>query len=147
MTQVRKNHLDSLLNVIERNCDPTTGSEQCTRFSLECLLLIQHKLTPIVFEAIDVISDYLAGNGQLHSITAMRVRLWEYLDTNRREEKHDDSEVAAIRAVIFPLCGLDNPQLRDIVDHLSFFLEFINLIEPHYEEEEVLLRKYFKECL
>jgi hypothetical protein len=36
---------------------------------------------------------------------------------------------------------------HDIVDHLSYFLAFVNQVEPHLAEEEALLRKHFTKCL
>jgi hypothetical protein len=46
--------IDDLLNDIEINCDPAIGSRACTRFSLDCLTLIRHKLPPIAEEGLAV---------------------------------------------------------------------------------------------
>lgn len=55
--------------------------------------------------------------------------------------------LSLIRAVIFPLDAQKNPEERDVVNHLGLFLEFVNTVEPHYEEEEALLRRHFADCI
>jgi hypothetical protein len=147
---LRNAHADKLsllLNDIESNCNPAVGSEECGRFSLECLSLIQHKLPPIAVDAVGILNSYFSGQAQLSSVAEMLERSWQYLRKGNRDQNFDDPEVSAIRAVIFPLDAQKNPEMRDIVDHLSFFLGLVNNVEPHYEEEEMLLRKYFSECL
>ena len=147
MTDAFEQRLSDLLNDIEINCDPGIGGGQCNAFSIECLFLIQHKLPPIAVEALGILNDYLAGRIPVKSVLDALVGLWKYLDTNHPQRGVDNLEISAIRAVIFPLDAQKSPEMRNIVDHLGFFLQFVNNVEPHYEEEEVLLRKHFGECL
>jgi hypothetical protein len=137
----------AVLNDIEMNCNPKIGDDRCTKFSYECLSLIRDKLPTIAAEAFDLLGDNLEGPVQLDSISEMLKRLWTYFDENRKEKGIGFAEEGAIRAVIGPLHALINPDTREIVDDLAFFLKMINNIEPHFEEEEALLRKLFKDCL
>jgi hypothetical protein len=139
--------LDDLLNDVEINCDPTIGSRESIRFTLDCLYLILGKLPRIAEQGITVVSDYLERRTSLQSVEDTRARCWEYLGQNYKNTSIEDPVVSAIRAVIFPLWAQQYPEQRDIVDHLSVFLELVNYLEPHYEEEEALLRTHFAKCL
>jgi hypothetical protein len=139
--------IDGLLNDIEVNCDPAIGIRACTRFSLDCLTLIRHKLTPIAEEGLAIATAYLEGRAPLEVVTGALLKCWQYLDEKHKHAPTSDAEVSIIRAVIFPLYAQKNPGERDIVDHLSLFLAFVNTVEPHYEEEETLLRAHFSDCL
>ena len=139
--------LDDLLNDIEMNCYPAIGVEPCIRFSLDCLALVQHKLPLIAEEARFLVAEYLEGRVSLQSIKEMLAKCWQYLKENRNHHPAEEPTESAIRAVIFPLTALRDFAERDIVDHLGLFLEFVNQVEPHYGEEEALLRKYFADCL
>ncbi len=139
--------LDLLLNDVEINCDPTIGSRECIQFTLDCLKLIRGKLPPIAEQGVSVVSDYLERRTSLQVVLDALLRAWEYLKENCKNTSIEDPVVSAIRAVICALHAQKNPQQRDIVDHLSFFLELVNNVEPHYEEEEALLRTYFAKCL
>ena len=139
--------LNDLLNGIESNCDPTVGSPECTQFSLDCLALIRHKLPPIAQEGISVVRDYYEGRVPLQVVADTLTKCWQYLDQHHKNVPFAETAVSAIRAVIFPLSAQTNPQDKDIVDHLSLFLKFVNNVEPHYEEEESLLRTHFSKCL
>lgn len=139
--------LDLLLNEIEMNCDPNIGGEECNQFSVDCLLLIQDKLPPIAVEALTVLQDYLERCASLVSVTEMLARCWKYLRMAYPEAPLNDPSVSAIRAVIFPLDAQKHPENLNIVDHLSFFLMLVNNVEPHFAEEEMLLRKHFINCL
>jgi hypothetical protein len=139
--------LEDLLNDIEINGDPTVGSAECTQFSLACLALIRHKLPPIAERGVATLRDYLDGRVSLETVVRAKVACWEFLGGAHKDAPLTDPIVAAVRAVIFPLEAQRVPQERDIVDHLAFFLEFVNDVEPHYEEEEALLRTCFSKCL
>lgn len=139
--------LDLLLNRIEMNCDLTIGGKTCNEFMMECLSLIQSKLPPIAVEAFRVSNDYLAGRAKLRSVTGMLEKCWEYLHENHQDQKINQPEVSAIRAVICLLHAQAHPQERDIVDQLSFFLTLVNNVESQFDREEFLLRRHFAECL
>jgi hypothetical protein len=140
-------NLTGLLNDIEINCDPTIGSRECSQFSLDCLALIRHKLPPIAEEGLALGTAYLEGRVPVQSVIDMLIKCWQYLAENHKHTPMDDPAVNAIRAVIFPLDAQKNPEERNIVDHLSSFLEFVNIVEPHHKEEEALLRTCFAKCL
>jgi len=139
--------LDELLNDIELKCDPPIGSKESNAFMLECLSLIRHKLPPISLEAVEVLQAYFMGRATVEAVNDMRVRCWEHIAEHYKGVEASNPEVSAIRAVIFPLGAQREAEQRDIVDHLSFFLMFINQVEPHLDEEERLLRRHFAKCI
>ena len=138
--------LDSLLNIIEMNCDPTIGSSECNRFSLDCLSLIQHELPSIAAQAFTLLTEYINGQARLQTLVDMRIKCWQYLDENHKHAPLHDPVVSAIRAVIFSLQAQQTPEERNFVDHLSSFLMWLNNVEPHFEEQESLLQKHFAQC-
>jgi TorA maturation chaperone TorD len=77
----------------------------------------------------------------------MRVKCWQHIKDEYKGIDDSNPEVSAIRAVIFALGAHREAEQRDIVDHLSCFLSFVNQVEPHREEEEKLLRRYFTKCI
>jgi len=139
--------IDDLLNDIEVNCDPAIGSRACIRFYLDCLRLISHKLPPIAEEGLAVATAYVEGRASVEVVTDAIVKCWQYLDEKHKHAPTSDPNVSIIRAVLFPLYAEKNPEERDVVDHLSLFLAFVNTVEPHYEEQETLLRTHFSDCL
>jgi hypothetical protein len=139
--------LEDLLNQVEINCDPTIGAQECVQFQLDCLALIHHKLPLTAVQSIATLSEYLQGSVPLTNVTNALVNCWAYLDQNHKNSPLAQPEVSAIRATIFPLKAQETPLERNIVDHLSFFLELVNNVEPHLNEEETLLRLHFGKCL
>ena len=95
--------IDDLLNDIEVNCDPAIGSRACTRFMLECLTLIRHKLPPIAEEGLAVVTACLEGRATVEVVTDALVRCWQYLDEKHKDAPTSDPEVSIIRAVMFPV--------------------------------------------
>jgi len=59
----------------------------------------------------------------------------------------DDPEVSATRAVICVLQEQLQAESDDFLDSASFFLQIINNVEPHQDQQEVLIRKHFASCL
>jgi hypothetical protein len=139
--------LDRLLNQIEESSDPAIGSNASSQFMLECLALVEQSLPPLAMEAVQSVRHYLAGRLDLEAIIHIRSKCWRRIDECRQTSDGDSSEVIAIRAAIFPLHAQEHPTERDLVDHLSAFLAFVNRVEPHFEEEEALLRKHFANSL
>lgn len=83
----------------------------------------------------------------LQSIIDMRIKCLQFLEDNYRNAPLNDPVVSAVRAVVFPLYAQQDPDERDVVDHLGFFITLVNNVEPHFAEEELLLRTYFAQCL
>ncbi len=139
--------LDAVLNEIEMNCDPANGSDQCNRFRIACLSLVRSKLPPIAVEGFELANGHIEGHVSMQLITAMLSRCWQYLKENHHHDPLNHPIVSGIRAVICLLYGQTHPEERDIVDHMGFFLMLVNNVEPHFEEEESLLRVFFGKCL
>jgi len=139
--------LDNILNDIEINCDPTIGSRECTQFSLDCLALIRHRLPPIASEAAKIVRRYLENQLSLEDVIDTSLKCWQYLDEHYKNVPITDPSVSSIRAVIFPLDAQKTQERRNIVDHLSSFLELVNNVEPHHMQEEELLRVHFAKCV
>lgn len=139
--------IDGLLNQIEETSNPTVGSKASTQFMLECLALIEEKLPPLATEAAELTNRYLSGRAKLEAVIEMRSKCWRHIDECRKTGDCDSLEVNAIRAVIFPLDAFEHPAEHDVVEHLSAFLAFVNHVEPHFQQEEALLRKHFASSL
>lgn len=134
--------IDLLLSEIEargQSCD-----RRCLELIDDCLDLISHKLPEVGVAGHRVLKGYLGDAKGEASLAKARIECWSYLDT-LGEKKHDlsDPQVCAIRAVICGLYPLDSVDREDLVDYLGFFFELVNLVEPHYEEGQRLLRRYF----
>ena len=142
-----KNKLDDFLNEIEINCDPPIGSRACVQFCLDCLALIRGKLPPIAEEALSFATECLEKPVPVSRVNDMLTKCWQFLDENHRDIPIDDARVSVIRAAMVPVYCLKHPTTNDVVDHLSFFLKLLNNVEPHFEDEEVLLRQHFANCL
>jgi hypothetical protein len=139
--------VDEILSKIEENCNPSIGSAECNEFSLECLSLIRDKLPPIALQALDVLREYFGRRVPIEAVNDMRLKCWHHIDEHYRTVASSHAEVSSIRSVIFPLDAQRRAHEREIVDHLSCFLTFVNQVESHLDEEEALLRKHFTKCL
>jgi hypothetical protein len=109
--------------------------------------LIKEKLPPIALEALDVLQEYFGLRVPIEAVNDMRLKCWHHIDENYRAVDSLDAKVSGIRSVIFPLDAQRRAPAREIADHLSCFLTFVNQVEPHLDEEEALLRKHFTKCL
>src|SRR5581483_2935062 len=125
--------LGSLLNDIEIACDPTIACEQVNGFSLDCLLLIRHKLPLIARRGLRLASEYLEGRVSLNELSDMLARCWQHLEENRDSLQPNDPGASAVRAVICVLYAQQHADARNIADHLGFFLTLVNNVEPHFD--------------
>ena len=125
----------------------TAGSEPFIRFLIDCSSLVRHRLPSVALEALDVAAEYQAGCIPVEQIIETVVRCWRELDDKYKGKDVDVPAVAAIRAVIFLLDSLRNPNEKDIFDRLQYFLDFVNLVEPHLQEEALLLDKHFPDSV
>ena len=125
----------------------TAGSEPFIRFLIDCSSSVRHRLPSVALEALDVAAEYQAGRNPVEEVTAAAVKCWRELDDKYKGKDVDVPDVAAIRAVIFLLDSLRNPNEKDIFDRLRYFLDFVNLVEPHLQEEALLLDKHFPDSI
>jgi len=139
--------LSLLLNDIEEICDPPIGSRECSLFRMACLALIRHKLPLIPERARAFSAQYVKHRAPIEEVDELLVQCWQYLEENHGNAPVEDPTVSAFRAVICILYAQKHPEERDIADHLSFFLMLVNNVEPHYQEEESLLRTHFARYL
>ena len=125
-------NISLLLNKIEAKGKQPSVLE-VLKFQLQCLMLINHKFSPIAGEAFEVGKDYASGKAEIGRVNETRVRCWEYLDSNLKGESSANLEVSCIRAVIFAL-PKENlaDEDKDVVDSLSLFLQFVNNVESHH---------------
>jgi|SRR5579872_1263614 len=150
--------LYDLLEEIEQRCNPYRNSKECFDFYLDCLMLVSDKMPPIAAEAMDLLMQYRATRAapvllricwyplRVWRFGRMRVRLWKYLNNYYKGRPDSIPEASIIRACIFPLFVLEEPT-RDFAMNFEYFLEFLNYVEPRYDEHEALLRKHFSHCL
>ncbi len=136
-------HIDLLLNEIESVCQ--SCDRRCLELIDECLDLISEKLPAVGVAGHRTLKAYLGGSRQDVSLEEARTLCWSYLD-EFGPSKYDfaDPAVCAVRAVICGLWPVESLSRHDLVDDLGAFFDFVNVVEPHYEAEEQLLRRYFR---
>ena len=138
--------LDLALNDIEEDCGTAIAGERVLRFQLATLKLIEKELPEIVTEAISAAQRYLAGQETRMGLRSLQLKCWSVLDEKYPGQTLSNPEVSAIRAAIFLLHAGQVDQDDDFVNASSFFLNLINNIEPHYEEELHLMKTILARC-
>lgn len=138
----------SRLNNLVADIDEQLGANRacnrrCYSFMLDCLALIRHLLPPVAIAGIAV-TERLLQNGfaatDWPELEAPRRNCWA--EVKRLETiPGSEAQIAAVRAALFATYPPDGKD--DLVDVLSVFLEFANEAEPHFVEQEQLLRKHF----
>ena len=139
--------LDLLLNSIEENCDPTRYRAAWIPYLIACAALVEHRMPAVAIASFGVSRDYAAGRVSMQSVREAMQRCWEDLQKGHREMRLDDPQVSAVRAVICVLQRQLEPESDDFLDFTSFFLQVVDNVEPHPDEEEALLREHFGLCL
>jgi hypothetical protein len=139
--------LDLLLNDIEEKCDPADYAENSARFQIECLSLIAERMPTIAATSYAVARAHVSGQSNTKAVAEALKASWDYLDVGCKSLNLSDVKVSATRAVICALHEQLHQEDTDFVDSMSFFLRLVNNVEPHFEAEEMLLRKYFGACL
>ena len=139
-TVIGPTELNLLLNEIEQRVGSEWSWTSCAHFMVECLFIVKDRLPPLALDGLAIAQLYLAGCSSSQEVSNMRVRCWQELP-GELSMKTDDPRVAAIRAVI---CVLQTSlESSEGLDLLSFFLQLVNRIEPHYEAQYRLLSKHF----
>ncbi len=138
--------LDLMLNEIEENCDPGIGSSESMQFMLDCMRLISTELPEFATGVLHAIERSVVERPDHHELDLLLRDCWAFVDQQQRGHP-GDSTVPAVRALICVLQAQRNPEQRDIVDHLSFFISLLNRVKPHFSEEALLLKKRFSNCL
>jgi hypothetical protein len=137
-------NLNLLLNDIEETCDPEIGSEASRNFSLDCLSLIAARSPSICEEALRLLKS--ESEIQTTALDELYVRCWNFIESHLPNKPITTPEVSAVRATICTLYAATHRHERNIVDHLSFFLELVNNVLPISERHEELLRQHFAGC-
>jgi len=140
MSSQPEDELDLMLNDIESRIEPTP--EQTRRFEIDVLSLVEHKLPPLGRDGLTVARRFAAGDASESAVREALRSCWLYADQLWPGGVTPTAEACAIRSVISVLHGLINDQ-DDFVNSVSFFLELVNRVEPHYLEEAQLLDHYF----
>ena len=109
-----------------------------------CLNLISAKLPPIGLSAHAVMRRYLESCVDESELEATRIACWRYIDANIKN-KYDFSDplLCGVRAVICGLWPVRDVGDEDFIDCVGTFLDFVHRVEPHYDEEILLLREKF----
>lgn len=135
------------LNEIEENCDPSLGDERTVQFMVDCLSLIKDRLPTPALDVLNMTKAMTSDATYQHEVTDLRNKCWAFVDAVTRDAGESSGQVSAVRASIFLTSTRLSPEDRDFVDSAALFLEFVNQVEPHFEEELMLLRKHFSKCL
>ncbi len=139
--------IDLLLNEIEKTCLASDYNPWRVPFMLECALLVQSKMPSRAVKALETAMAYLGQEQPLASVREAIEDCWHDADQNSASNISDDPDACALRALICVLCEQSHPGSEDLVDLLSFFLNLLNRIEPHSEQQIRLIKKHFAPCL
>jgi hypothetical protein len=137
--------LDLILNEIEIRCNPPQYLKLAESFMFDCQALVGQRMPPLALRALQVASRHRAGLIPLQSVSETLAACWRGIQG--RDMQLDKPDVAAVRAVICILDSQLHPESDEFVDSLSFFLHLLNSIEPHFVEQEDLIRRHFADCL
>ena len=135
------------LNDIEENCAPPLGEGLTVQFMVDCLSLINHRLPPPALQVLDLTKAMSSDERYLQAVTDLRHRCWTVVDAVTRNPGESSSQVSAVSASIFLIDARLRPEEREFLNSVVLFLESVNQVEPHLEEELTLLRKHFSKCL
>ena len=139
--------LDLLLNEIEVNCDPVTYSSFVAGCMVDCVSVIEHRLPPMAKTGLLVCRSYPSGGSSLQQLKDAILDCWTVLGEGGQESRLEIPDVSATRAILCILKHLEGAEQHDAVDQMSFFLQLVNNVEAHEDDQEALLRKHFAACL
>lgn len=114
-------------------------------FMLAALALIREKLPPMAIQALDVFDTYRSGRESAVAVVDKRVQCFAYMEQMAGGRVYGNPLVNAVGAATYLLYPEEDR--LEFVDHLAEFTELANSVEPHYDEQELLLRKYFAKGL
>lgn len=137
--------IDLLLNEIEETCPAPDYNPCLVPFMLECASLIESRMPSLAVKALETARAYSAQEKPLASVRGAIEDCWH--SVNQSSIASDDPDACAIRALICVLHEQSQPGSADLVDLLSFFLNLLNRVEPHGEEQIGLINKHFSPCL
>jgi hypothetical protein len=139
--------LDLLLNEIETNCDPATYSSSIAACMVDCVVVIEHQLPPKAKAGLRICKAYLSGESSFQQLKSAILNCWKGLGNGGDENRFDVPHVSATRAILCILKHLEGKDPHDLVDQMSFFLQLVNNVKAHEDDQEALLRKHFAACL
>jgi hypothetical protein len=119
-----KERIDQLLNEIEEKCQPADCRQLRIPFMLDCASLIS-KLPSQTVKALQTSRAYSIQELPLTSVSEAVAECWRYLDGS----------------------FVNRPGSEDFIDLIGFFLDLLNRVEPHAEEQWELIKKHFQYCL
>jgi hypothetical protein len=137
--------VDLLLNDIEINCEPAEYRSSIAVCMVNCALVIEHRLPPTARAGLLFCKGYLLNESSLQQLNGAILDCWESI--RDQDCRIDIPDVSATRAILCILKHLEGAEQHDLVDQMSFFLQLVNNVEAHEDEQEALLRKHFAACL
>jgi hypothetical protein len=146
MTKAQE-HIDLMLNEIEEKCVASDYDQCRVPFMLDCVSLTQGRMPSLAVKALETARAYSVHESPLDSVREAIEGCWRYLDQGSVHGSIDDRETCAIRALICLLREQSQPGSEDLVDLMSFFLNLLNRVEPHADEQILLIKKHFQHCL
>lgn len=139
--------IDLLLNEIEERCPASDYDPRRVPFMLDCAALAQSSMPSRAVQALETARAYSIRELPLSSVREAIEGCWHDVDQNAINGCTDDPDTCAIRALICLLQEQSQPGSEDFVDLLSFFLNLLNRVESHAEEQFLLTKKHFAHCL
>lgn len=138
--------IDLLLDEIDGHCDQLQYRGIEANFMIDCARMVEHKLPSTASAGLSACRRYLTGDGSMQLIKAAILDCWADEERGKWGSPSDAPNLSANRAILCILKRLEGDE-SDPAELLGFFLNLINNVEIHEEEQEALLRKYFAICL
>jgi len=145
---------DLLLNSIEENCPPAEYEQALLPFMFDCADLIEPRLPQVARESLSIAKSFAQGHLDMEALEHAVISSWKAIGDGPQGLQVDNPQVAGIRAVI---CILHrelhsenkyiHPECGELVDSISFYLQLLNNVEPCFQRQDVLIKKWFGACL
>lgn len=146
MTKAQE-RIDMLLNEIEETCLACDYEPCRVPFMLDCASLAQSSMPSRAVQALETARAYSSHELPIASVREAIVSCWKDADQSSTGGSAEDPDTCAVRALICLLHEQSQPGSEDLVDLLSFFLNLLNRVEPHTDEQIQLIKKHFAHCL
>jgi len=139
--------LDLLLSQVDDKCELSDILSEAISFEADCLRLVCHAIPPQCSQDAELVFNFKRDRPTRDAAGVALGRCWTVLKKDYPGKDVDDVSVSAVRALICALTLVQAKELGDVVDDLGFFLEMLHHVEPHFEEEESLIRSHFGQYL
>jgi hypothetical protein len=139
--------IERLLSEIEEKCLASDYDLCRVPFMLDCASLIQGGMPSRAVQALETARAYSVHELPVASVDEAIEGCWRDIGPCSVSGYSFNADECALRALICILREQAQPGVDDFYELLSFFLDMLNRVEPHAEEQIVLIKKHFSHCL